>query len=59
MEINKPYQIKEIFTKEINDVIYCGVLFKRSYFAIGGNKKIFFLDLTKKDDQKEKVFQLL
>ena len=25
MESNKPYYIKELFTKEINDVIYCGI----------------------------------
>ena len=41
METNKPYYIKELFTKEINDVIYSGVIFKRSYFVIGGNKNIY------------------
>ena len=67
MEINKPYYIKELFTKEINDVIYCGVIFKRSYFAIGGNQNIYILDLTKKfeiiiiikDAHKNKISQLL
>ena len=67
METNKPYYIKELFTKEINDAIYCGIIFKRSYFAIGGNYNIYILDLTKKfeiiieikDAHKDKVSQLL